>query len=95
MNADFEAEAEGLRRSATAVTDLAVRVTGAAGSAPGTDPAPRWATTGAATSLTDSARRLLAALGHDTAGTAEQVRATATAYDEADARAADRLRQAR
>ncbi|MDI6098507.1 hypothetical protein QLQ12_07810 [Actinoplanes sp. NEAU-A12] len=95
MNADFEAEAEGLRRSATAVTGLAGRVSGAAGSVPGTDPAPRWATTGAATLMTESARRLLSLLGHDTAETAERIRAAAAAYEQADARAAARLRQAR
>lgn len=95
MNADFEAEAEGLRRSATDVTGLAGRVTDAAGSIPGTDPAPRWATTGAATLTAESARRALSVLGQDTAGTAERIRATAAAYEQADARAAARLRTAR
>jgi hypothetical protein len=95
MNADLEAEAESLRRGAADTTGLAGRVTGATGSAPGADPAPRWETTGAAALLTDSARRVLAAVGHDTAGTADQIRAAAAAYEEADARAAARLRQAR
>ena len=95
MNADFEADADGLRQNAAAVTGFAGRVTGAAGPVPAVDPAPRWATTGITTLLADTARRMLSGLGHDTAETAEQINGAAAAYEQADARAAARLRQAR
>jgi hypothetical protein len=95
MNPDFEVDAESLLQDATAVAGLAGRVTGAAAPVPVADPSPHWATTGAAALTADSARRLIGLLGQDVAETAEWVRAAASAYREADARAAARLRTAR
>ncbi|MEU4621657.1 hypothetical protein AB0G04_16985 [Actinoplanes sp. NPDC023801] len=95
MNPDFEVDAESLLQDAAAVTGLAGRVAASAASAPTADPAPRWATTGAAELAADSARRLTALLGQDVAGTAERIRAATAAYQQADARAAARLRTAR
>jgi hypothetical protein len=95
MNPDFEVDAESLIQDATAVAGLAGRVAGAATPVPVADPSPHWATTGAAGLTADSARRLIGLLGQDVAETAERVRAVASAYREADARAAARLRTAR
>jgi hypothetical protein len=95
MNHDFEVDAESLSDDATAVTGFAGRVAGAAGSVPGADPAPRWATTGASALTADATRRLVGLLGQDLAETAERIRTAAAAYEQADARAAARLRTAR
>ena len=95
MNPDLEVDADGLRHAATAVGEVAARVTGASGDAPAPDPAPRWATTGAAAQTADDAALLLRHLGGEVSGTAGQIEAAATAYEDADHRAADRFRQSR
>ena len=95
MNPDFEADTEALRRDAATLDSTAGRVSGAAGSAPTADPAPRWATADAAELAATSARQLVARIGTDVAATAAQIRAAAAAYEEADARAAARLRRIR
>jgi Excreted virulence factor EspC, type VII ESX diderm len=91
MTHDFQVDTEGLRQDAAAVTAVADRITGAAVSAPAADPSPRWAATEATALAAGSARHLVEALGHDTADTADRIRAAATAYEEADARSAARL----
>ncbi|HWS38203.1 MAG TPA: hypothetical protein VN408_36385, partial [Actinoplanes sp.] len=58
-------------------------------------PTPRWATTVAATRATDTARQSLTALSQDIAETARRIRAVASDYEAADARAAARLRATR
>ncbi|GIE33426.1 hypothetical protein Ait01nite_064710 [Actinoplanes italicus] len=95
MNPDFEVDAESLLQDATAVTGFAGRVVGTAARVPVADPSPHWAATGAADLTADSARRLVGLLGRDVEETAERIRAAATAYREADNRAAARLRTAR
>ncbi|MEV0896348.1 type VII secretion target [Actinoplanes sp. NPDC049802] len=95
MNPDLEVDAEGLRRAATAVHEVATRVTGAGGAVPAPDPAPRWATTTAAVQAADAAGSLLRQLGEEVSGTAGRIRAAAAAYEDADHRAAGRFRQTR
>jgi hypothetical protein len=91
MIPDFQVDTEGLRQDAAAVTAVADRITGAAASAPAADPSPRWAATEATALAADSTRHMVDALGHDTAETADRIRAAATAYEEADTRTAARL----
>ncbi|WP_328465052.1 type VII secretion target [Actinoplanes sp. NBC_00393] len=95
MNPDFEVDTTGLRSDAATLAGTAARVTGAADSAPLPDPTPRWSTTGAAELAATAARQLLTQLGADIEATARQIRATAEAYEEADTRAAKRLRLSR
>ncbi|MEV6299332.1 hypothetical protein AB0M02_08010 [Actinoplanes sp. NPDC051861] len=95
MNPDFQAGTDELRQTASSLSGTAARVTGAAASAPFPAPSPRWATTAAAQLAATAARDLLAQLGADTEETARQIRAAAEAYEEADARAAARLRLGR
>ncbi|GIE79167.1 hypothetical protein Aph02nite_51170 [Actinoplanes philippinensis] len=91
MNPDFQVDTEGLRQDAAAVTAFAGRIAGAAASAPVADPSPHWAATAAATLAADSVRRWVTSISDDTAATATHIRAAATAYEAADARAARRL----
>jgi hypothetical protein len=95
MHPDFEVGTDDLRRTAASVSAAADRVTGAAASAPVPAPVPRWATTGAAALAATAARQQLTHLGGDITATARQIRAAAEAYEEADARAAARLRLTR
>ena len=95
MNPDLEVATEELRRSAATVADTAARVTGLAARAPVADPAPRWATTDAASLAAAAARRRLGLLGDDLGDAAGQVSAAAADYETADTRAAERLRQTR
>lgn len=88
-------EADALHDDAAAVQAFADRVTATAAHVVRIDSAPRWATTSAAAPATATARRLLSTLGNDMAETAQQIRAVVTDYEEADARAAARLRAAR
>ena len=95
MDPDFEVDTEELRRHAAEAGATADRVTGAADGAPLPDPSPRWAAAGAAALAADAARQQLLHLGGDVAETAQRIRAAAGAYEEADARAATRLRLSR
>ncbi|MDR6323559.1 hypothetical protein [Actinoplanes couchii] len=93
--AGFRVDGEGLRGDSGAVTEFAGRVSAVAGRMPRPNPAPRWATTGAATLAADTARRLLTGLGQDIADTGDRIRAVADDYAEADVRVAGRLRATR
>jgi hypothetical protein len=95
MNPDLEVDTDDLRRTASALSGTAARVTGAAAPAPAPAPAPRWATVDAAVLAAEVARTQLAQLGADLAETARQITEAAEAYESADARAATRLRRAR
>ncbi|GAA4922621.1 hypothetical protein [Actinoplanes utahensis] len=95
MNPDFEVDATDLRDTAAAVTGLAARVSDLAAAVPPIDPSPPWAVTRAATVASGSAVRWVAVLGADLAGTAGRLRAAADTYEQADSRAAARLRAAR
>lgn len=95
MNPDLEVDTDDLRQFATSTDEAAARVTGAAAADPVPPPTPRWATTGAAGLAATAARHQLGLLGGDVTETAHRIRAAAEAYQEADARAAARLRSAR
>ncbi|MEU4559042.1 hypothetical protein AB0F72_11675 [Actinoplanes sp. NPDC023936] len=96
MSSDFHVETEDLRRLAAATGDLAARTSnlrGPAGLAPGSP--PRWAAATPAALAAEALRQQLEHLGSDVAETARRITAAATAYQEADARAATRFRLAR
>ncbi|MFC7273668.1 hypothetical protein ACFQS1_06745 [Paractinoplanes rhizophilus] len=95
MNPDLEADTEEMRRAASALNATAAETTAAAASAPSVPRIPRWQATDAAMLAAEAARQQLWHLGADTAQTARQVLAAAAAYEEADARAATRLRLSR
>lgn len=95
MNPDFEVDNDAVRDTATAVTALAGRVRGLAAAVPAIAPSPPWSAATAADAAADSARRLIDTLGHDITGAAGRLRSAATDYEEADTRAATRLRSSR
>ncbi|MEU4239427.1 hypothetical protein [Actinoplanes sp. NPDC026619] len=95
MNPDFEVDADELRRAASALADTAARVTAGASETPTIPRVPRWLTTDAASLAAEAARRQLVLLGGDIGETARRIRQATEAYEEADARAAARLRSAR
>ncbi|WP_430780486.1 hypothetical protein [Actinoplanes sp. G11-F43] len=95
MSSGFQVDAESLRADATAVTGFAARVSALTSRVPPPVPTPRWAATGAATDAADIARRWVSVLGHDISETADRVRSVAGDYEEADTRAAARLRAPR
>lgn len=94
MQPDLEADTEALRQDSAALVGTASRVSGA-GPAPVPEPTPRWGATTAADFAATAAARLLEQLGSDVAATARQIREAAEAYEEADVRAAARLRLTR
>jgi len=95
MNSDLEVDTDDLRRTASAVTDTATRVTAGTLQEPTVDGTPRWSTTEAAALAAGAARGQIAVLGADIADTARRIVAAAEAYEAADDRAAARLRSAR
>ncbi|WP_433374469.1 hypothetical protein ACQPZX_04065 [Actinoplanes sp. CA-142083] len=95
MNPDLEADTEDLRRAASALTTTAAETSAAATAPPPVPRTPRWQTTDAASLATEAARQQLQHLGAHMAQTARRITAAAAAYEEADARAATRLRLSR
>ena len=95
MNPDLEVDTEELGRAASSLTTTATETSAAATAAPTVPHTPRWRTTDAAALATAAAQQQLQHLGAGTAETARQVTAAAAAYQEADARAATRLRLSR
>jgi len=95
MNPDLRVDAEELRRTASAISATAARVTAAREHEPPPPAVPRWSTTDPALLTAAAAGQQLAHLGSDIAETAGRIRAAAAAYELADARAATRLRLAR
>ncbi|MEU4693277.1 hypothetical protein [Actinoplanes sp. NPDC023714] len=95
FQAPFQADSVDLTGIAAAAADTADRVAEAARSAPEPDPVPRWATTSAGMLAAEAVRQQLAQLGREVTETAQRIRASAAAYEEADARAANRFRLAR
>ena len=94
MNPDLEIDAGELRAGASAVADTAARVTDGAAEAPATVVVPRWAAGDAASLAADATRRKLAEAGAEIAATARQIVAAVVDYQDADDRAASRLRTA-
>jgi hypothetical protein len=95
MNPEIEVDTEELRRAASALAGTASEATTSAATPPSIPRTPRWHTTDAATLAVEAAQQQLRQLGADLAETARQVTAAAAAYQEADARAATRLRLSR
>jgi excreted virulence factor EspC (type VII ESX diderm) len=95
MIPELKVDTDDLRRTASALSGTAARLTGAAGHAPSPTPSPRWATVDAAGRAAESARAELTRLGADLAETARQITEAAAAYESSDARTAARLRRAR
>lgn len=94
MNPDLDVDTQQLQDTAAAVGATASRVREAAASAPLPVPGPRWVAVDAATSAADSAVRALRTLADDLGATTDQIKTTISQYDDADARAAKRLRSA-
>jgi hypothetical protein len=94
MNPDLEVDAHEMRAGASAVAGTAARVTSGAAEAPATATVPRWAASDAASLAADGVRRRLAETGADIAATARQIVAAVVDYEDADNRAASRLRTA-
>lgn len=95
MNPEIEVDTEELRRAASALAGTASETTTSAATPPSIPRIPRWHTTDAATLAAEAAQQQLRQLGVDLAETARQVTAAAAAYQEADSRAAIRLRLSR
>jgi hypothetical protein len=95
MNPDLDVDTQHLQDAATAVDATASRVREAAVSAPPAVPGPRWVAVDATASVTDAAVRALRDLGAALTDTVTQIKTTISGYDDADARAAARLRTAR
>jgi hypothetical protein len=93
MNPDLEIDAGEVRAGASAVAATAARVTSGA-EPPATVGVPRWAASDAAALAADAVRRTLAETGADIAATARQIAAAVVDYEDADDRAASRLRAA-
>ena len=90
MTSELEVDAAAVRAWATALSATAARIS----AAPPPPPAgPTWSSTGAAAAAADAARMRLRALAEDITATARQATAAADEYDDADDRAAARLRK--
>lgn len=95
MNPDLDVDTGELRRAATRLSGTGAETTAAASATPSTPRTPRWQAVDAATLAAETARQQLAHLGADIAETAGRVTASAAAYEQADERAATRLRLTR
>ncbi|GAA2686067.1 hypothetical protein [Actinoplanes palleronii] len=95
MNPDLDVDADQLRQAAASITGTAARVREAAAVAPGPIAGPRWVTTDAATTAADAAETRLRELSADLSAAGQLMEETLSAYAEADARAAARLRSTR
>ncbi|MFI1993310.1 type VII secretion target [Actinoplanes sp. NPDC020271] len=94
MNPDLDVDSQHLQDAASAVGGTASRVREAAGTSPPPVAGPRWAAVDATASVTDAAVRVLRDLSTALTDTAVQIKTTISAYADADARAATRLRAA-
>jgi hypothetical protein len=95
VNPDLEVDTDELRRAASALADTAAEVTAGTSATPPSQQTPRWRTADAAALAADAARLQLALLGSDIDETSRRIAIAAEAYEEADARAATRLRLSR
>jgi len=90
----FDLDPPALRACAAAVADTGARVVAGAARAPAADPVPRWATSEALAGLAGATRTRLSALGVGIEDAARQIGAAVDDYQDADDRAARRLRDA-
>jgi hypothetical protein len=95
MDPDLEVDTDGLRAVARALTGTASRVTDGELFEPSVPTTPHWSTTDAAMLAGDAARGQLTSLAAEITETARRITAAAEAYEQADARAATRLRLSR
>ena len=92
MTSELEVEAEGLRAWAAALRRIGDRI---GRDLPPPVPGPRWETTAAAAAASDAALRQLSGLAEAITATGREVSGTADDYEDADERAARRLREIR
>jgi hypothetical protein len=90
----FDLDPAELRAGTAAVADTGARVVAGAARPPTADLVPRWATSAALAGLADAARIRLSAAGTDVQAAARQIDAAVDDYQDADDRAARRLRDA-
>ena len=95
MKPDLDVDTGELGRAASRLAGTGSETTAAASGAPTAPPTPRWRATDAAALAAEAARQQLAQLGADIGETARRVTASAAAYEQADQRAATRLRLTR
>ncbi|MFI7540253.1 hypothetical protein [Actinoplanes sp. NPDC049599] len=89
MTSELEVDAAAVRAWATALSATAARISTVAPLPPG---GPPWSSTAAAVAVAEAARGQLSALAEDITAAARQASAAADDYDDADDRAAARLR---
>jgi hypothetical protein len=90
----FDLDIPAVRACASAVSDTGARVAAGATRAPEAPGVPRWATSDALAPLAGELGRRLGALGATLGSTARQIAGAADDYEDADDRAARRLRAA-
>lgn len=92
MNPDFEVDVAALRAAAGDAQELAKRVADDADDLPAPVIVPRWATADAAVLATGEMGSLVGGIAAGIAETADQIVAAVVDYQDADRRAAARLR---
>jgi hypothetical protein len=92
MTSDLEVDTGAVRAWAAALSATGARCST---DPPPSPPGPRWSATDAVSAATGSAQRQLGALVADIASAARQASAAADDYEDADDRAAARLRDVR
>ena len=92
---DLEVDAAGMRQCASGLAHTADRVGSGVRVAPEPVAGPRWVTTDAASLVADAARRSVTSIGEQIGSTARQIVAALVDYEDADDRAAGRLRGVR
>jgi hypothetical protein len=95
MNGEVQIDAMDVLDCAAALTGLGDRVAEGASGVPDPPPSTSWTVGAALTATGDAARAQLHAIGAEIASTARQITAAVADYEDADARAASRLRGAR
>jgi hypothetical protein len=93
MNQDFKIDTDGVRSCASGVSGTGVRVAGAR--APLPVASPRWAGSDAMDATGEVAQRRVRRVGDEIGDAARQILAAVLDYEDADERAAGRLRGAR
>lgn len=92
MNPDFEVDTQAVRDAAADTAELAAQVSSGATDPPEQVTVPRWATADAAAEATVAVRRQAATIAADIAEAADQIIAAVVDYEDADQRAASRMR---
>ena len=90
----FELDIPAVRACASALSDTGAQVTAGATGAPAAETVPRWATSDALALLTETAGLGLGALGASVGSAGRRIVAAVEEYQDADDRAARRLRSA-